>query len=113
MATPEFPSPTSRPVHRKRNFLSYLPNLGRAFTRPPFSYEATMKKLFFVLFAFWIAATPAGAEWNGVENFPFKNISATPAAFTLRGGNYGLTCHATWGGGSITLQRLSPDGSTY
>lgn len=51
--------------------------------------------------------------WNRVENIAFKNISATPAAFTLRGGNYGVTVHATWGGGSVTLERLSPDGSTY
>ena len=51
--------------------------------------------------------------WNQVENFAFKNISATPTSFTLRGGNYGVTAHATWGGGSVTLQRLSPDGSTY
>jgi hypothetical protein len=51
--------------------------------------------------------------YNTIENFAFKNISATPAGFTLRGGNYGITAHATWGGGSITLPRLSPDGSTY
>ena len=51
--------------------------------------------------------------WNQVEYVVFKNISATPASFTLRGGNYGVTAHATWGGGSVTLQRLSPDGSTY
>lgn len=51
--------------------------------------------------------------WNQVENKSFSNISATPAAFTLRGGNYGITVHATWGGGSVTLSRLSPDGSTY
>jgi hypothetical protein len=29
--------------------------------------------------------------WNQVENIVFKNISATPAPFTLRGGNYGIT----------------------
>lgn len=51
--------------------------------------------------------------YNTIENVAFKNISATPAPFTLRGGNYGVTAHATWGGGSVTLQRLSPDGSTY
>lgn len=51
--------------------------------------------------------------WNQVEYVVFNNISATPASFTLRGGNYGVTAHATWGGGSVTLQRLSPDGSTY
>ena len=43
----------------------------------------------------------------------FTNISATTAAFTLPAGNYGVTAKATWGGGSVTLQKLSPDGSTY
>jgi hypothetical protein len=56
---------------------------------------------------------PALAAFNKVETFPFSNISANTAAFTLRGGNYGLTCHATWGGGSVTLQRLATDASTY
>lgn len=51
--------------------------------------------------------------FNKVENFPFSNISATPASFVLRGGSYGVTAKATWGGGSVTLQRLSPDNSTY
>jgi hypothetical protein len=70
-----------------------------------------MKKLL-VLFAL-LFASPAIAAFNKVEVFAFKNIAATPAAFILRGGNYGLTCHATWGGGNIALQRASPDGSTY
>lgn len=51
--------------------------------------------------------------YNSVEDVAFNNISATPASFKLRGGNYGVTVHATWGGGSVTLQRLAPDGSTY
>jgi hypothetical protein len=52
--------------------------------------------------------------WNSVERFSFSNISSTPAPFNLRGGPYGVTAHTTtWGGGSATLQRLSPDGSTY
>lgn len=51
--------------------------------------------------------------FNKVEKFPFSNISATPTPFTLRGGAYGVTVHATWGGGSVTLQRLSADGTTY
>jgi hypothetical protein len=75
-----------------------------------------MRKLlsfFFALAAVGLFATPALAVFNKVESFPFTNISSTPASFVLRGGNYGLTCHATWGGGSATLQRLSPDGSTY
>jgi hypothetical protein len=51
--------------------------------------------------------------FDTVENVVFRNISATTAPFVLRGGNYGVTVHATWGGGSVTLQRLSPDGVTY
>ena len=46
--------------------------------------------------------------------FSWKNISATPTPFKLHAGLYGLTVHAgTWGGGSVTLQRLAADGSTY
>lgn len=51
--------------------------------------------------------------WNAVENFAFKNVAATQGPFVLRGGNYGITVSATFGGGSVTLQRLAPDGSTY
>lgn len=50
---------------------------------------------------------------NKIEVFSFSNISATPASFILRGGNYGLTVSAVFGGGNVALQRLSPDGSTY
>lgn len=52
--------------------------------------------------------------FNQIESNVFSNISATPAAFKLRGGNYGITVHAdTWGGGSVTLQRLCPKAATY
>lgn len=51
--------------------------------------------------------------FNGVEKQVWPNISATPASFTLRGGQYALTATASWGGGSATLQRLAPDGATY
>lgn len=47
------------------------------------------------------------------ETFSFSNISATPTAFLLRGGSYAVTAKATWGGGSVTLQRLSVDPTTY
>lgn len=44
----------------------------------------------------------------------FPNISATTNSFRLVGGAYGMTVHAgTWGGGSVTLQRLACDNSTY
>ena len=51
--------------------------------------------------------------FNTVEQVTFSNISATPAVFTLRGGHYAITAIATWGGGSVTLQRLAADASTY
>lgn len=59
------------------------------------------------------AIWPAHAEFNKVEVFSFSNISANTGNFVLRGGNYGLTCHATFGGGSISLQRLAPDNATF
>jgi hypothetical protein len=46
------------------------------------------------------------------ENYYFSNISATPTAFNLRGGLYAVMVNAT-GSGTITLQRLSLDASTY
>jgi hypothetical protein len=51
--------------------------------------------------------------WNTDEVISFNGISATPAPFTLRGGNYGVSVSATFGGGSVTLQRLLPDAATY
>jgi hypothetical protein len=51
--------------------------------------------------------------YNKIETFPFSNISANTASFTLRGGSYGITVHATWGGGNVALQRLAADGSTW
>ena len=51
--------------------------------------------------------------FNKVEQQTFSNISASTAAFALRGGAYGVTAKATWGGGSVTLQKLSPDATTY
>lgn len=43
----------------------------------------------------------------------FSNISANTAAFHLRGGKYAAAAVATFGGGSVKLQALGPDGSTY
>jgi hypothetical protein len=44
----------------------------------------------------------------------WKNISATPPLFRPTAGLYELTVHAeTWGGGSVTLQRIAADGATY
>ena len=41
------------------------------------------------------------------------NISATTSAFRLTGGRYGVTVHATFGGGSVTLQVQAADGTTW
>jgi hypothetical protein len=50
--------------------------------------------------------------FNSVEKKVFNSIGATPALFTLRGGQYAVTVTATFGGGSVTLQRVAADGST-
>lgn len=42
----------------------------------------------------------------------WPNISATPANFSLLGGRYQLAAVATFGGGSVTLNQIGPDGST-
>ena len=42
-----------------------------------------------------------------------KNISATTATFTLAAGVYGIEFNATWSSGSVTLEKLSIDGTTY
>lgn len=43
----------------------------------------------------------------------FSALSADTAAFTLLGGRYEMIVSATWGGGSVDLKSLMPDGSTY
>ena len=50
---------------------------------------------------------------RSVDSQIFSNISATTATFQLSGGLYGIDYLATWGGGSVTLEKLGPDGSTY
>jgi hypothetical protein len=58
-----------------------------------------------------ITAVPAASK-NQTENVQFSNISAATAAFELRGGTYVID--AVWtGAGTVTLQRLGPDGTTY
>jgi hypothetical protein len=42
-----------------------------------------------------------------------SNISANTTAFNLKGGKYQVLVSATFGGGSVKLQALGPDGSTY
>jgi hypothetical protein len=49
---------------------------------------------------------------NRLTKHSWLNIGTTPAAFTLPGGLYGVTVMGT-GFGTVTLQRLAPDGTTY
>ncbi len=46
------------------------------------------------------------------ESIQFSNISATTGAFTLMGGRYGITAMGT-AFGTLTLQALAFDGTTY
>lgn len=49
----------------------------------------------------------------GLYDQRFTNIAANTAAFPLNGGQYAVTVHATFGGGSVTLQKLAADGATF
>jgi hypothetical protein len=42
-----------------------------------------------------------------------SNASATGDAVSLKGGRYVFSAVATWGGGTVKVQMLSGDGSTY
>ena len=48
----------------------------------------------------------------GSDRKEFRNIGATPPNFSLEGGSYVLDVNATFGGGSVTLNRISLDGVT-
>src|SRR5262245_40275113 len=50
---------------------------------------------------------------TSTEVVTFSNISATTAAFALRGGKYVFTVNATFGAGSVALQTPGGDGSTW
>jgi len=50
---------------------------------------------------------------TAVDGQGFSNISASTAGFKLKGGAYGVTAVATFGGGSVKLQRLALDNSTF
>ena len=48
------------------------------------------------------------------DGFTLSDVAAgTLGPFTLLGGKYVLTCTATFGGGSVDLEMLMPDGTTY
>lgn len=47
------------------------------------------------------------------DGYNAANISATTAAFPLLGGLYGVDCVATFSAGTVKLQKLAGDQSTY
>lgn len=47
------------------------------------------------------------------ESVLFSNIAANTAGFLLQGGLYRAAAIATFGGGSVKLQMLGPDATTY
>ena len=49
---------------------------------------------------------------SGADGIYIVNGSASSALTALLGGTYGIMVSATFGGGSVTLQGLSLDGST-
>jgi len=50
---------------------------------------------------------------RSVDGKSFSNIGANTAAFQLGGGLYAVDVVATFGGGSVKLQKLAGDGSTF
>lgn len=53
------------------------------------------------------------ANTNWSNGFKVSGASATQGPFELLGGKYGVSAVATFGGGTVKLQILGPDGSTY
>lgn len=48
------------------------------------------------------------------EGFSYNSLAAANSdEFELQGGAYAMDAIATWNSGSITLQRLGPDGATF
>jgi hypothetical protein len=50
---------------------------------------------------------------TGLDARLFSNIASTTAAFTLKGGIYTIAAVATFSAGSVELQALGPDQSTW
>lgn len=50
---------------------------------------------------------------RAVDGYSAENISATTSGFKLAGGKYGIAVAATFGGGSVGLQKLHSDGTTW
>lgn len=69
-------------------------------------------RVFLFCAALLLGALLAG-QTRADEGYAASNISSTTATFRLVGGLYGIDYVATWGGGSVTLQKLAGDGTTY
>jgi hypothetical protein len=51
---------------------------------------------------------------SATQAVKFANISATTAAFELKGGLYQVSVVATWNStGTVTIEQLGPDGATW
>jgi hypothetical protein len=50
---------------------------------------------------------------SSTPSYQFGPISTTTAGFAIYGGSFGLSVVATFGGGSVQLQLLGPDGTTW
>jgi hypothetical protein len=50
---------------------------------------------------------------RALDGNTLSNASSNSATFQLLGGLYGITATATWSSGSVTLEMLGPDGSTF
>ena len=48
-----------------------------------------------------------------IRGWKFSNVAGSSGGFDVKAGKYMAGAKATWGGGSVKLQRLLPDGSTY
>jgi hypothetical protein len=55
---------------------------------------------------------PKSRNSLGIESNAFNLGSSSSARFTLEGGGYTLDALATWGGGTVKVQAVGPDGST-
>lgn len=50
---------------------------------------------------------------TGTDSFTLSNAAASSAAFPLKGGNYVFSAVATFGGGTVKLEMLAADGSSF
>jgi hypothetical protein len=50
---------------------------------------------------------------TGTDAYLASNVSATTAAFPLKGGRYVMNVTATFGGGTVKLEMLAGDGASW